>query len=798
MTSQPANPVEVFYSYAHEDEKLRDELKKHLANLKRQGIITDWYDRDISAGKGWDDEIKAHLDSASVILLLVSPDFMNSDYSNDVEVKRAMERHEAGEARVIPIILRPVDWEGAPFSKLQGLPTDAKAVTLWQNPDEAFLSVVTGIRTALKELTREADDRPSTVNIPRPPVVGFVARRDSEGRDIVERLKEELAPERNQLIALSGPGGVGKTTLAAEAARVLGSVVGGRLAWTSALGREDFSLSTLLDDIATQLGQPALRPLASDSKAAQVQALIALEPTLIILDNFETISEPEQTRCVEFLLNRVPCPALITTRQKITSARNITIPVMSPEEADMFLQLLIDQSSDPSAFAQLDSDHVMEASECNPLVMQWVVAQIDLAQDANAVLKELAQGGGDAAQRVFDRSFGLRQLGNDGRAVLLALSLFAPDALRTALAEVAGFGEDMKRLNEAVRRLASLWLVKAAPGGSRLTVQGLTRELTKARLSKDEQADEFRKRFVAYFLTYTEERAQPTPEAFDELEMEKDNLLGAMDVASEIKDWSALQRIAFLITLPSTGVLAVHGYWDEAIQRGQEGLRVAKATDNQWYVGAFANGLGGLFSDQGNYPLARQHYQMAVEVARQLNEQQGLAATLYELGALARSQGEIEEAGRLYNESLEINEKLGNQGGIAKGLHELARLAQYEGELDEAKRLYNESLGIKKRLGNQGGIAYTLHQLAMLAQDQGELDEAWRLYNESLKIRKRLGDQMGIASGLHQLGRLAEDEGDPVEAAQLFGEAVAILEKLKSPDAEIARRSLARVKGKSS
>src|SRR5438874_11812765 len=126
MTPEPHKSVEVFYSYAHEDEKLRDELKKHLANLKRQSVITDWYDRDISAGTEWNEEIARHLESAKVILLLISPDFMNSDYINDVEVKRAMERHESEEARVIPIILRPVDWQGTPFSKLQGLPTDAK------------------------------------------------------------------------------------------------------------------------------------------------------------------------------------------------------------------------------------------------------------------------------------------------------------------------------------------------------------------------------------------------------------------------------------------------------------------------------------------------------------------------------------------------------------------------------------------------------------------------------------------------------------------------------------------------
>ncbi len=144
--------IEVFFSYAHEDENLRDELEKHLIILKRQRVITGWHDRRIGAGREWEGEIDAHLNTARVILLLVSADFLASDYCWDVEVKRAMERHEAGEARVLPIILRPVLWEGAPFSKLQALPTDANPVINWKNHDEAFLNVAQGIRATVEKL----------------------------------------------------------------------------------------------------------------------------------------------------------------------------------------------------------------------------------------------------------------------------------------------------------------------------------------------------------------------------------------------------------------------------------------------------------------------------------------------------------------------------------------------------------------------------------------------------------------------------------------------------------------------
>ena len=152
MEDKPGSAIEIFYSHAHEDEKLRTHLEKHLSIMKRQGVIRDWYDRKITAGEEWGGAIDIHLESAHVILLLISADFLASDYCYDVEMNRAMERHETGKARVIPIILRKVDWRGAPFGKLQALPKDAKPVTSWSNIDEAFTNIAEGIRSAVERI----------------------------------------------------------------------------------------------------------------------------------------------------------------------------------------------------------------------------------------------------------------------------------------------------------------------------------------------------------------------------------------------------------------------------------------------------------------------------------------------------------------------------------------------------------------------------------------------------------------------------------------------------------------------
>lgn len=152
--SYPKRTIEVFYSYAHKDEKLRKKLEMQLSLLKQQGHITNWHDRKIDAGQEWANKINEHLNTADIILLLVSPDFLASDYCYSTEMKRALERHENGEARVIPIILRPVDWENAPFSGLQALPQDGKPVTnrSWGSQDEALLDVAKGIRKVVEEI----------------------------------------------------------------------------------------------------------------------------------------------------------------------------------------------------------------------------------------------------------------------------------------------------------------------------------------------------------------------------------------------------------------------------------------------------------------------------------------------------------------------------------------------------------------------------------------------------------------------------------------------------------------------
>ena len=144
--------VTLFFSYSHKDEELRNELETHLALLKRQGVISSWHDRRITAGSDLNQAISSVLESSQIILLLVSAHFLASDYCYEEEMKRALEKHEDGSAVVIPVILHPCDWHSAPFGHLRATPTDGKPVSMYANQHEAFAIVAKDVREAAKSV----------------------------------------------------------------------------------------------------------------------------------------------------------------------------------------------------------------------------------------------------------------------------------------------------------------------------------------------------------------------------------------------------------------------------------------------------------------------------------------------------------------------------------------------------------------------------------------------------------------------------------------------------------------------
>jgi DNA-binding transcriptional ArsR family regulator len=152
-------PAKIFFCYSHKDEGLRDELEKHLKMMERQGLIINWHDRRIVPGKNWSNTIDANLENSDIVLPLLSPDFLASDYCMEVEMKRAIELHNHGQLRIVPILMRICDWQNSEFGKFQGLPMDMKPVksSEWFSEDEAFYTIVHGLKDVINEFFEETE-----------------------------------------------------------------------------------------------------------------------------------------------------------------------------------------------------------------------------------------------------------------------------------------------------------------------------------------------------------------------------------------------------------------------------------------------------------------------------------------------------------------------------------------------------------------------------------------------------------------------------------------------------------------
>lgn len=342
----PLLPIEVFYSFAEADAPFLEQFERHLSLLRHQGIITTWHQRQIIAGADWQAELDYHLNTASLIFLLISPDFLASDYQYGAELQRALQRHHDNEARVIPILLRACDWEEAPFGTLQAAPRNRKPVTSWRNRDEAWTNVTQAIRQALEELlnSERMQDAPPS-NIPQPssramrpapfPALWNVPYRYTfffTGRErLVEDLFTNFTSEHHSgtvpIQALSGLGGLGKTQTAVEYAyryRHHYRVV----LWMRAETEEE--LLTHFKAAAELLKRPVTHIQHPQSLLASMQEWFQRTTDwLLILDNADQIAVVEP-----FLPPSARGHVLLTTRATAMGslAQPVTLTPLAPDD----------------------------------------------------------------------------------------------------------------------------------------------------------------------------------------------------------------------------------------------------------------------------------------------------------------------------------------------------------------------------------------------------------------------------------------------------------------------------------
>jgi NB-ARC domain/TIR domain len=351
--------MRLFFSYAQSDEPFRHQLAKHLSLLKREGILDTWDAYEITAGTDRAQAIETHLNTADIILLLISADFIASD-RYDTEMQSAIARHERNEAQVIPILLKPCDWKSAPFGKLQPLPRGGTPITGWEDSEAALAEIAQEIRRVAIALNPALAKTPKSPLKPSAPFPGvrlpenFVLR--AEAFDAVKQ--KLLADDDRALVvsAIAGLGGLGKSVLAA--ALVLDIEVQARfedgILWVT-LGQNP-DLQNLLGDWIRTLDKSRESYSATTLEAASsyLQRLLIEKRMLLVVDDAWNGAHVEH-----FRVGGAECRVLVTTREaQIDGAEYHALDLMSEDEAIALVRQKlkrrwkVEQEAEVKAFAK--------------------------------------------------------------------------------------------------------------------------------------------------------------------------------------------------------------------------------------------------------------------------------------------------------------------------------------------------------------------------------------------------------------------------------------------------------------
>lgn len=807
-TNSSPKAIQLFYSYSHKDEELREKLERHLGGLKRQGVITDWHDRRITAGTEWGEEINAHLNTADIILLLVSADFIDSDYCYSVEVTRAMQRHEAGEARVIPVILRPADWRGAPFGSLQALPADAKPVVTWTNPDEAFLSIVEGIRAVIGEPKRVPADAGAEKasplqgkcfnNLPAP-LTPFIGRHEE-----VAAVEKFLRDETVRVVVLTGDGGAGKSRLAqyvtADLAKEFANGV--CLVLLERIGDPDLVLPAIAQTLR-------VREVAGVPTGESLKLYLEDKQMLLLLDNFEHVDA--SAKYVVGLLESCPrLKLLLTSRRliRIRGARNYRVPPLAlPEKsaythADVMSQydavrLFIQSASVAKPdFAVTNENAPAVAEICVrlgglPLAIELAAARTNRFSPDEILeklsLNQLEGGAVDSPERQqtmrATSAWSYNLLSDNEKLILRRASIFRGGCTAEAAEEVCNVNDDLKtNVENGLEALVENNLLRRDGMGwnqHRYKMLDMIREYGRELLDKNESLT-VRSQHAKFFLAFAEEGAAKITSAgrdawLERFDSEHDNLRAVLDRCRN----SSLD--------PETGLRlagTLFWFWNLRAHFSEGRVRVQKAIEQTKALGrteARARALfcaGGLAFLQGDSKAACLWFKDGVSIWRALEDtpehRRGLGYTLCIMSQALVDQKDPDAADSMIKESVGIFRELGDEWGLALSLNDMGNVLRSRKEYSSALTHYRDSLALWQKMDDTWGLPLTLSNIGFLASLKGDYEESRLRLGEALKIQRKVEDKWGLAETLKCLGDVAEHLGNYAEAEDFYRESLTL------------------------
>ncbi len=787
MQTPIASEIAIFYAYAPEDRKFCADLDKHLAVMKRLGWIRTWYNRDIQAGHIRADDINRHLATAEIILLLISADFLASEYCYSVELKYALQRHDLDEVVIVPIIIRPVDWSLTPFHMLQVLPTDGKAVINWTHRDQAFFDITQGLKRLIEQRRPE---RVSTheylISSQQLWTIPYRQNRFFTGReDVLEQITTSFSAwnsANTRVVALNGLGGIGKTQIALEYA-YRSSHLYQAIFWLNASSQDTF-----LADIVTLADTLELLPMKHPEPSTMVSAIKRWlgrhTQWLLILDAASDLS-----LITDIIPLRSSGHVLLTTQAPVSRTYACALEVdklLEQEALELLLRragLLLDQQSLEQGTPEdiKNALQICHALDGLPLALDQAGAYIEetrcslaeyhhsYQQQQLAVLSMRGSMHTDHPESIvttWSLSFEYLEPRDPNAADLLRCCAFLASEvipqqifLRGAPylgPQLASFLIDEMRFDAAIKLLRQFALVRRFPQAQTISLHRLVQVVLRSQMEWDVQSIWAERVVQALCATFPHKK---DPE-----------WAGCVLYIPHVYVCEKLLE-DYHLDCPAAGALF---YW-----------------------------AGRFFHDHAQYAQAEHLYRQALRLLEALPtsaEPKGLAQILDSLGWLALDQGQFTQAERLFRRAQALKERVYGYDHLetAITLHALGRLAHIQYQYKEAETLYRQALQIKERtVGDEDAeTATTLHTLGWLLYDQGQYDTALLYYQKAFDVRlKVLGTKhISTAITLHDLARLAHRQKRYEQAEQFYLQSLSIKEQMlgsEHPFVAIAMDALA-------
>ena len=594
-----------------------------------------------------------------------------------------------------------------------------------------------------------------------------------------------------KLVVLTGPGGIGKSVLAAEAARRLAWRYPGGVFWRSAADMERLDLDEMLNAFDNVFGLQ-FRTLPLDHKRDAVLNYIRNYDTasLLAVDSADSIKDEGLWRFLEGIPQ--PSAALVTTRESLPrDGKEIRIPEMETGEAG---RLLLQEARRRSPhwgehLSPEDEESLNEIARImigHPLAIKLIAALLN-RRSLSSIRDELKKNPPREVSERFDISY--KSLSKGQRDLFCRLAVFSGSVTEAAVSSICIEDADsdwQNYLGELERRsfLDRIEIATLDESGSeakmnRYKLHPLMRQYAAGKAG-EELLSRLRPKAAEFFLEY----ARYFANNFFMLSMEHENLLAAMDWFARKQESSfgeekktASHRILQLMHVLDS-YLDTPVYWDEYDRRLRQTISAAEALEDRRQMAIWIHNLGILKQKRGDYDQARKLYQQSLEILKEFGDMSGVSKSLHQLGMLNQNIGDYDLARKYYQQSLEINQQLGDKSSLSKSLHQLGMLNQNIGDYDLARKYYQQSLEIFNEFGDMSGMSKSLHQLGLVNQNTGDYDQARKYYQQSLEINQQLGDRSSVSKSLYQLGLLAQITEDYEEARKLYQQSLEINQQL--------------------